>query len=146
MLRRNARSTATLLAVAAMVLSLAGVQAQERQYRVAVLTPGAILAPVLTALKEGLAQLGLQEGRNITFVVEETAGEVSGLPERTARLLALNPDLLFTVGTEPTAAAKQATTHHRATNSDTGTIALGAQPADGSRDWVDDPAQRYGTR
>jgi ABC-type uncharacterized transport system substrate-binding protein len=110
MLGRHARSTATLLAVAAMVLSLVGVQAQERQYRVAVLTPGATLAPVLAALKEGLAQQGLQEGHNITFVVEETLGDVSQLSERAARLLALNPDLLFTVGTEPTAAAKRATT------------------------------------
>jgi len=92
------------------VLRLAGVQAQGQQYRVAVLTPGATLAPVLTALKEGLAQLGLQEDHNITFVVEETSGEVSQLPERAARLVALNPDLIFTVGTAPTTAVKQATT------------------------------------
>ena len=107
---RKSLFTASLLAVAAVVLSLAGVQAQERQYRVAVLTPGATLAPVLTALKEGLAPLGFQEGHNITFVVEETSGDVSQLPERAARLVALNPDLIFTVGTAPTAAAKRATT------------------------------------
>jgi ABC-type uncharacterized transport system substrate-binding protein len=110
MLGRHARSTATLLAVAAMVLSLVGVQAQERQYRVAVLTPGEAMAPLLSALKEGLARLGLQEGRNITFVVEETAGDVSQLSERAARLVALNPDVIFTVGTALTAAIKQATT------------------------------------
>jgi putative ABC transport system substrate-binding protein len=107
---RNTLFTAALLVVAAVVLSLAGVQAQERQYRVAILTPGATLAPVLTALKEGLAQQGLQEGHNITFIVEETLGDVSQLPERAARLLALHPDLIFTVGTEPTAVAKRATT------------------------------------
>lgn len=107
---RKMLCTTMLLTIAAVLLNLAGGQAQERQYRVAVLTPGATLAPVLTALKEGLAQQGLQEGRNIAFVVDETSGDVSQLPERAARLVALNPDLIFTVGTAPTAAAKQATT------------------------------------
>ena len=81
-----------------------------RQYRVAVLTPGLSFVPVLEGLQEGLAQLGYVPGKNVTLVVEDTHGAVPDLAQRAARLVAAKPDVLVTVGTPHTRAAKQATT------------------------------------
>src|SRR5712691_8594685 len=89
-------------------VALAGDQA--RQYRVAVLTPGLSFVPVLEGLQEGLAQLGYVPGKNVTLVVEDTHGAVPDLAQRAARLVAAKPDVLVTVGTPHTRAAKQATT------------------------------------
>jgi len=89
-------------------VALAGDQA--RQYRVAVLTPGLSFVPVLEGLQEGLAQLGYVPGKNVILVVEDTHGAVPDLAQRAARLVEAKPDVLVTVGTPHTRAAKQATT------------------------------------
>jgi putative ABC transport system substrate-binding protein len=64
----------------------------------------------LEGLREGLAALGYTEGHNLTFHVEDARGEVARLPHLAARLVAAQPDLLFTITTAPAMAAKQATT------------------------------------
>ena len=84
--------------------------AQPRPYRVGVLTPGLGFQQALEGLREGLAALGYTEGHNLTFLVEDAQGEVASLPSRAARLVAAQPDLLFTISTAPAMAAKQATT------------------------------------
>jgi putative ABC transport system substrate-binding protein len=89
-------------------VALAGVQA--RQYRVAVLTPGLSFLPALEGLQEGLERLGYVPGKNLTLVVEDTHGAVPDLAARAARLVAAKPDVLVTIGTPHTRAAKQATT------------------------------------
>jgi putative ABC transport system substrate-binding protein len=91
---------------------MAGVPAgaQSPVYQVAVLTPGLTFSPVLEGLREGLAHLGYQEGRNVTLIVEDAKGESSDLAQRAARLAAAKPHVLVTVATAQTAAAKQATT------------------------------------
>src|SRR5437870_5760740 len=90
-------------------VALAGDQA--RHYQVAVFTNGLTASPVLEGLQEGLAQLGYVEGKNVTLVVEDTHGTVPDLVQRAARLTAANPDVLVTVGTIHTTAARQATDH-----------------------------------
>jgi putative ABC transport system substrate-binding protein len=64
----------------------------------------------LQGLREGLVQLGYQEGKNLTFLVEDAQGEVDSLAERAARLVEARPDVIFTITTAPTVAARQATT------------------------------------
>jgi putative ABC transport system substrate-binding protein len=76
---------------------------------VAVLTPGLIFDPVLQGLKEGLTRLGYYEGKNVTFMVHDTQGDVSNLAEQMARIVAAKPDLIVAVSTANTAAAMQAT-------------------------------------
>jgi putative ABC transport system substrate-binding protein len=81
-----------------------------RPYRVAVLTTGAITVPIMEGVRDGLAQLGYSEGNAITFTVEDTHGEVVNLDHQLASILAAKPDVLFTIGTATTVAAKHATT------------------------------------
>jgi putative tryptophan/tyrosine transport system substrate-binding protein len=99
-----------LLAASALFVGLPGVGAQGRQFRVGVLTPGLAFSPALGGLREGLAQLGYQEGKNLTFMVEDAQGEVASLANRATSIVEAKPDVIFTISTAPTIAAKQATT------------------------------------
>jgi putative ABC transport system substrate-binding protein len=101
---------AIVLAVVALGVGVALAEAQARPYRVAVFTPGLSFHPVLEGLQKGLAQLGYVEGKNVTLVVEDTQGAVPDLAQRAARLAAAHPDVLITVTTPHTKAARQATT------------------------------------
>jgi len=77
--------------------------------RIGVLTPGGVFAPVREGLRQGLAQLGYVEGRQESFIVEDTKMEALEPVKAAMRLIATKPDLLVTVATSHTAAAKQVT-------------------------------------
>ncbi len=77
--------------------------------RIGVLTPGGDFAPVLEGMRQGLAQLGYVEGKQIILIVEDTKMETLDPVNAATRLVAAKPDLLVTVATSHTAAAKQAT-------------------------------------
>jgi ABC-type uncharacterized transport system substrate-binding protein len=98
--------------VAVWVLLGGGVLAevQAPSYRVAVLNAGLPLQPVLEGLREGLTQLGYPEGKNLTFVVEDVQGDITSLASRAAQVVEAKPDIIVTLGTASTTAAKQATT------------------------------------
>jgi putative tryptophan/tyrosine transport system substrate-binding protein len=89
-------------------VSLAGTPA--RHYRVAVLTPGLAFSPALEGLREGFAQFGYYEGKDITFMIEDVQGEVTSLAGRAASIVEAKPDVIVTIGTAATATVKQATT------------------------------------
>jgi putative tryptophan/tyrosine transport system substrate-binding protein len=99
-----------VLAVSALCIGVTLAGAQARQYQVAIFTPGLSFSPVLEGLQEGLAQLGYVDGKNLTLVLEDTQGAVPDLAQRAVRLVAAKPDVLVTVGTSHTTAARQATT------------------------------------
>ena len=101
-------------AIVLVVISMVGtpaslIGAELRNARIGILTPGLTFGAVHEGMTEGLAQLGYSEGKNITFVIEDTKGNTSDLPARAAKLMAAKPDLLFTVTILHTKAAKQAT-------------------------------------
>ena len=84
--------------------------AELHNARIGIFTPGLSFEAVHESMQEGLARLGYSEGKNISFVMEDTQGSASDLPARAAKLMATKPDLLFTVTILNTMAAKQATT------------------------------------
>jgi putative ABC transport system substrate-binding protein len=91
--------------------AVAAVAADAPRHRVAVLTPGLSYDAVMLGLREELSRLGYQEGKNLAFTIEETKGAPPDAVKAAAmRLLESKPDVLFTVSTSHTAAAKQATT------------------------------------
>ncbi len=101
---------ATLLVVWMVCAGASAVAPRSLHYRIAILISRLTFNPVLEGLREGLAQLGYHEGQDLTFLVEDARGEVAGLANLAARLVEAKPDVLFTVTTAPTIAAKQATT------------------------------------
>jgi putative ABC transport system substrate-binding protein len=99
-----------LLAASVPYVSAPGIGAQGRQFQVAILTAGPIATPAVDGFREGLAQLGYTEGKNIAYMVEDAQGELASLANRAAKIAEAKPDVMFTIGTTPTAVAKQATT------------------------------------
>jgi putative ABC transport system substrate-binding protein len=75
--------------------------------RIGVLTPGGDFAPALEGLRQGLAQLGYVEGKQVSFIVEDTKMETLDPVKSAKKLLEAKPHLLVTVATSHTAAAKQ---------------------------------------
>jgi len=80
-----------------------------RTVKVAVLTPGLGFGEVLSGFREGLGQLGYRENVNLSLLVEDTKGTGSDVKAQAQALVAAKPDVLVTVGTSHTVAAKTAT-------------------------------------
>jgi putative ABC transport system substrate-binding protein len=101
--------TVVFLGVAGMfcACSLAGAAASIPT--VGVLTPGLTYDPVLNGLREGLEKVGYKEGRTLKFIVEDSKGYPLDFAPRAAKLAESKPEVLFTVGTATTLAAKRAT-------------------------------------
>jgi putative ABC transport system substrate-binding protein len=96
---------ATLAAAA-----LAGaVDAQPaKPLRIAYLAPGPNDFGRETFLRE-LARLGYVEGHNLTIIARHANGQFDRLPAMAVELVKLEPDVIVTVVTQPSLAAKQAT-------------------------------------
>jgi len=80
-----------------------------RTVKVAVLTPGLGFGEVLAGFREGLGQLGYRENVNLSLLVEDTKGTGSDVKAQAQALVAAKPDVLVTVGTSHTVAARTAT-------------------------------------
>ena len=80
-----------------------------RTVKVAVLTPGLGFGEVLAGFRERLGQLGYRENVNLSLLVEDTKGTGSDVKAQAQALVAAKPDVLVTVGTSHTVAAKTAT-------------------------------------
>ena len=61
-------------------------------------------------LRQGLHDLGYVEGKTVTFERRSSAGRGERLPDLAAELVRLNVDIIVTIGTPATFAAKRATT------------------------------------
>ena len=103
------RALSTLLCSIALTLMPAGSAGAQStaMHRIGVLTPGGDFAPVLEGLRQGLAELGYVEGKEITFIVEDTKMETQDPVKLATRLLETKPHLIVTMATVNTAAAKQ---------------------------------------
>ena len=69
----------------------------------------ASVASQIDAFQQGLHDLGWVEGKNIGIEYRDVGGQVDRLGPLAAELVALNVDVIVTVDTPPTQAAKQAT-------------------------------------
>jgi putative ABC transport system substrate-binding protein len=105
---KQSKSFKLLLSIALTLMLVCSSWAQSTAVRrIGVLTPGGDFAPVLEGLRQGLAQLGYLEGKQITFIIEDTKMETLDPVKAAMRLLEAKPDLLVTVATSHATAAKQ---------------------------------------
>jgi putative tryptophan/tyrosine transport system substrate-binding protein len=109
-MRHSPWKTAVLVVVAlAILLAVASHAAPPaRAVKIAVLTPGLSFSEVLEGFREGLRQLGY-ENANLTLLVEDTKGTGADVKAQAQTLVAAKPDVVVTVGTSHTVAAKAAT-------------------------------------
>jgi putative tryptophan/tyrosine transport system substrate-binding protein len=107
------RRQALLLAVSVTLLAPGAVRAQPttRKARVGILASGneANFGPSIALFRETLQAAGWVDGQNLTVDVRYAGDRYEQLPRLTSELLALKPDVLATLGTPATEAAKRAT-------------------------------------
>jgi putative ABC transport system substrate-binding protein len=101
---------AIVLAVVLLVSPLtAGAQPTGKHPRIGILRPGSPPDPLLDAFRQGLRELGYDEGRNISIEYRWAEGRDERLPELAADLVRLRVDVIV-VGAGAVEAAKRATT------------------------------------
>jgi putative tryptophan/tyrosine transport system substrate-binding protein len=82
----------------------------RRPWRIGVLNAAwAASHPTVEGLKAGLKDLGLEDGRDVTFDIRFTEGRLSTMPVAAAALVKGGVDLIFTSQEAATQAAKDAT-------------------------------------
>jgi putative ABC transport system substrate-binding protein len=90
-----------------------GARAQEagklRRIGILARTSAASLLPLLGSFKSGLRDLGWVEGNNVSIEYQYGDGQFNRLGELAAALVRLNVDVIVTVDTPPSQAAKSAT-------------------------------------
>ena len=109
MLRKAALGVCLAASVCSMVHPLhAQAPQSERVVRLGIICGARCEGTGYDALSEGLTRLGWVEGRNLIVDRRGAGGEQARLPALAAELVALKPDVLVTVGPQPTRAAKDA--------------------------------------
>jgi putative ABC transport system substrate-binding protein len=99
---------ALLVAVAAPLLSDA--RQVKRPYRIGAVHPAfAPNHPAVEGLKSGLKELGLEEGRDVTFDIRFTEGKLEVMPAVAAELVKAGVDLIVTTSEHATRASMAAT-------------------------------------
>jgi putative ABC transport system substrate-binding protein len=100
--------------VLALVIALLGVvpavEAQQAKlYRVGVIYQGGTYFPAIAGLRDGLKELGLQEGKQYVLHVRDTKGDLKSVEVAARNLEAEKVDLIYAVATSVALAAKRAT-------------------------------------
>lgn len=109
---RKLQRPAVGLAAALLGLVAVGAAAEPatRAYRIGVVTEAwAANHPAVLGFKAGLRELGLEEGRDVTFDIRFTQGKPEATPAAAAALVASGVDLLLSCGVAAALAAKAAT-------------------------------------
>ena len=109
--RRLAAAASVLAALLILVGIDAAAQPARRVYRVGVLNDAwAASHPTVEGLKAGLRELGIQDGRDVTFDIRFTEGKLDAMPAAAEALVKSGVDLIFTSQEAATQAARRATT------------------------------------
>src|SRR5690348_10549082 len=80
-----------------------------KPYRIGVLFPGGAQYETLNGLREGLKELGLEEGKQVVFVIKDTKGETAAAEEAAKALEQENVSLIYAQTSPVITAAKTAT-------------------------------------
>jgi putative tryptophan/tyrosine transport system substrate-binding protein len=109
------REFITLVGSAAACWPLVAFAQQSEKVRLIGVLSGAVEKDAVTqkrlaAFRDGLAELGWIEGRNLRFEIRWSGGNVERMHGLAAELVSLNPDVILAHGTAAIAAMKPATT------------------------------------
>jgi putative ABC transport system substrate-binding protein len=111
--RPGRRDVLALLGGAAVVWPLDALAQQELRKALQIgfltRTTDASVSSQIDAFRQGLRDLGWVEGKSINIQYRDAEGQADRLPALAAQLVDLNVDVIVTVDTPPTQAAKQAT-------------------------------------
>ena len=83
---------------------------KAKPYRIGVLFPGGAQNETLNGLREGLKELGLEEGKQFVFLIKDTKGETAAAEQGAKALEQENVSLIYALTTAVITTAKAATT------------------------------------
>ena len=107
---RLRRLEAAIFLCLALPWSAGEAQPARRPSRIGVLNAAwAASHPTVEGLKAGLRDLGLEDGRDVTFDIRFTEGKLDAMPTAAAALVKTGVDLIFTSQEAATQAARDAT-------------------------------------
>ena len=109
----HARLVLTVLLTITLLAGSLAAEAQQtgKVFRVVFLTAysGSADTPLFDSFRQGMRQLGYEEGRNIAYETRWAEGKFERLPGLAAELVALKPDAMLVATTPAAMAAKKAT-------------------------------------
>jgi ABC-type uncharacterized transport system substrate-binding protein len=97
------------LAGALLAAPLAAGAQQARVYRIGVILQGGPYFAAIDGLRDGLRELGLEEGKQFVLHVHDTKGDLKSVAAAARSLEWQKVDLIYTLGASVTLAAKRAT-------------------------------------
>ena len=99
-----------VLALGLLAVSLAAEAQQDRVYRVGVILQGGPYVDTVNGLRDGLRELGLEEGKQLVLDIRDTKSNLKAVEAAARSLEAQKVDVIYAVGTSTTLAVKRATT------------------------------------
>jgi putative ABC transport system substrate-binding protein len=104
------RPTLTGILILAILAAPLAVEAQQaRVYRVGVVLQGGSYSAAIDGLRDGLRELGLEEGKQFVLHVRDTKGDLKSVEAAARSLEGEKVDLIYALATSVTLAAKRAT-------------------------------------
>ena len=100
---------ALLVILSTLFAPLAADAQQARVYRIGVILEGGPYLGAVDGLRKGLAELGLEEGKQVILHVREGKGDLKAVEQAARDLERENVDLIYSVATSVTLVVKQAT-------------------------------------
>lgn len=95
--------------VFSMLLTACGGPAKPKTYTIGVINLAPFLEDAFTGFKQGMTELGYIEGENVTYIYAGPTGSIDKLDGVAQDLVKAEVDLIFSVTTPATQAAKKAT-------------------------------------
>ena len=107
----NSRKVLVVAFVLGLLLAPLAADAQQvgKVYRVGVIHEGGPYHAVIQGLRDGLRELGLEERTHFVLDIRDTKGDLKAVEEAARSLVRARVDLLYTVATSVSLAAKRAT-------------------------------------
>jgi putative ABC transport system substrate-binding protein len=93
----------------ALAVPLAAEAQRPRVYRIGIVIQGGPYYAAVDGLREGLRELGFEDGKHFVIDLRDTKGDMKAVQAAALSLENQKMDLIFTVGTSVTRAAKEAT-------------------------------------
>jgi putative tryptophan/tyrosine transport system substrate-binding protein len=100
------------LLVTILLITAAPTQAQQQKvHRIGVIMPGGPIAATIDGLRQGLADLGLQEGKQYTLTIKDTQGDAKAGEEAAKNFEADKVNLIYALTSTVIEVSKAATTN-----------------------------------
>ena len=97
------------LAALLSLLSLSAQAQQQKIYRIGVLFPGGALSETVDGLRKGLKELGFEEGKQFTLIIQDTKGDAKAAADAARTFEQARVNLIYAIASSVIVATKEAT-------------------------------------